>query len=164
MGTGEGRVFNVIAALVTLAVAALLVMRTEWGARFNTVVVAITEEMHSPDTVGKDNRARLAEPAKISRSLSLKALQKLGHPNAKDAHNASLATATTAEHQALASELVKNQFKQKMLRYQDQFEQILDHCKATSTQLSRIHHKNESFLKKSDREYNKVTKRIMDII
>ena len=41
MGTGEGRVFNVIAALVTLAVAALLVMRTEWGARFNTVIVAI---------------------------------------------------------------------------------------------------------------------------
>ncbi len=28
-----GRVFNVIAALVTLAVATLLVMRTEWGAR-----------------------------------------------------------------------------------------------------------------------------------
>jgi APA family basic amino acid/polyamine antiporter len=41
MGTGEGRVFNVIAALVTLAVAALLVMRTEWGARFNTVIVGI---------------------------------------------------------------------------------------------------------------------------
>jgi APA family basic amino acid/polyamine antiporter len=41
IGTGEGRVFNVIAALVTLAVSALLVMRTEWGARFNTVVVAI---------------------------------------------------------------------------------------------------------------------------
>ena len=41
IGTGEGRVFNVIAALVTLGVAALLVFRTEWGARFNTVVVAI---------------------------------------------------------------------------------------------------------------------------
>ncbi len=41
LGTGEGRVFNVIAALVTLAVAALLVFRTEWGARFNTFVVAI---------------------------------------------------------------------------------------------------------------------------
>lgn len=41
IGTGEGRVFNVIAALVTLAVAALLVMRTEWGARFNTLIVAI---------------------------------------------------------------------------------------------------------------------------
>jgi len=41
IGTGDGRVFNVIAALVTLAVAALLVMRTELGARFNTLVVAI---------------------------------------------------------------------------------------------------------------------------
>ncbi|HKE46913.1 MAG TPA: amino acid permease [Rhodanobacteraceae bacterium] len=41
IGTGEGRVFNVIAAAVTLAVAVLLVMRTEWGARFNTVIVAI---------------------------------------------------------------------------------------------------------------------------
>jgi APA family basic amino acid/polyamine antiporter len=41
IGTGEGRVFNVIAAGVTLAVAALLVMRTEWGARFNTLIVAI---------------------------------------------------------------------------------------------------------------------------
>jgi APA family basic amino acid/polyamine antiporter len=40
-GTGDGRVFNVIAALVTLGVAALLVFRTEWGARFNTFVVAI---------------------------------------------------------------------------------------------------------------------------
>ncbi|GAP65206.1 amino acid transporter [Mizugakiibacter sediminis] len=41
IGTGEGRVFNVIAALATLAVAALLVMRTEWGARFNTLIVTI---------------------------------------------------------------------------------------------------------------------------
>jgi len=41
IGTGEGRVFNVIAAMITLAVAALLTMRTEWGARFNTLVVAI---------------------------------------------------------------------------------------------------------------------------
>ena len=41
IGTGEGRVFNVIAAAVTLAVAALLVMRTEWGARFNTLIVAV---------------------------------------------------------------------------------------------------------------------------
>lgn len=41
IGTGEGRVFNVIAALVTLGVAALLIFRTEWGARFNTLVVAI---------------------------------------------------------------------------------------------------------------------------
>ena len=40
-GTGDGRVFNVIAALITLAVATLLVMRTEWGARFNTIVVTI---------------------------------------------------------------------------------------------------------------------------
>ena len=41
MGTGEGHVFNVIAALVTLGVSALLIFRTEWGARFNTLVVAI---------------------------------------------------------------------------------------------------------------------------
>ncbi|MDR2013535.1 MAG: amino acid permease [Rhodanobacter sp.] len=41
LGTGAGRVFNVIAALVTLAVALLLVFRTEWGARFNTLVVSI---------------------------------------------------------------------------------------------------------------------------
>src|SRR5688572_13287510 len=41
MGSGEGRVFNVIAACVAMAVAVLLTMRTEWGARFNTVVVAI---------------------------------------------------------------------------------------------------------------------------
>jgi APA family basic amino acid/polyamine antiporter len=41
IGTGEGRVFNVIAALVTLAVTALLVYRTEWGARFNTAIVAV---------------------------------------------------------------------------------------------------------------------------
>lgn len=40
-GTGEGRVFNVIAAVVAMAVAVLLTMRTEWGARFNTVIVAI---------------------------------------------------------------------------------------------------------------------------
>jgi APA family basic amino acid/polyamine antiporter len=41
IGTGEGRVFNVIAALVTLAVTALLVLRTEWGARFNTLIVTV---------------------------------------------------------------------------------------------------------------------------
>ncbi|MBX3701904.1 MAG: amino acid permease [Dokdonella sp.] len=41
IGTGEGRVFNVIAAAITLAVAALLIFRTEWGARFNTFVVAV---------------------------------------------------------------------------------------------------------------------------
>ena len=41
MGTGEGRVFNIIAALVAAAVSMLLAMRTEWGARFNTLIVAI---------------------------------------------------------------------------------------------------------------------------
>ncbi len=41
IGTGKGRVFNVVAALVTLFVACLLVFRMEWGARFNTVVVAV---------------------------------------------------------------------------------------------------------------------------
>ncbi|MFC5741473.1 amino acid permease [Dyella tabacisoli] len=39
--TGEGRVFNVIAALITLAVATLLTMRTEWGARLNTLIVTV---------------------------------------------------------------------------------------------------------------------------
>ncbi|MEO8672025.1 MAG: amino acid permease [Tahibacter sp.] len=41
LGTGEGHVFNVIAALITLVVAVLLTVRTEWGARFNTAIVAI---------------------------------------------------------------------------------------------------------------------------
>jgi len=41
IGTGEGRVFDVVAAAITLAVSALLIFRTEWGARFNTFVVAI---------------------------------------------------------------------------------------------------------------------------
>ncbi len=41
IGTGEGRVFNVVAALVTLFVAGLLVFRMEWGARFNTLVVTV---------------------------------------------------------------------------------------------------------------------------
>ncbi|TDR38914.1 amino acid/polyamine/organocation transporter (APC superfamily) [Tahibacter aquaticus] len=41
MGTGEGRVFNVIAALVAMGVAVLLTMRTETGARLNTIVVAV---------------------------------------------------------------------------------------------------------------------------
>jgi len=41
LGTGEGHVFNVIAAAITLIVAVLLTMRTEWGARFNTAIVAI---------------------------------------------------------------------------------------------------------------------------
>ncbi|GAB2803472.1 amino acid permease [Dyella kyungheensis] len=36
-----GQVFDVIAAAITLGVATLLTMRTEWGARFNTLVVAI---------------------------------------------------------------------------------------------------------------------------
>ena len=41
IGTGEGHVFNVIAATITLLVAILLTVRTEWGARFNTLIVAI---------------------------------------------------------------------------------------------------------------------------
>lgn len=41
IGTGEGRVFNLIAAGIALAVAGLLTLRTEWGARFNTAIVAI---------------------------------------------------------------------------------------------------------------------------
>ena len=41
MGTGEGRVFNVIAAVVAMAVAVLLTFRTEWGVRLNTVAVVI---------------------------------------------------------------------------------------------------------------------------
>ena len=40
-GTGEGRYFNVIAAIVAMAIAVLLTMRTELGARINTVVVFI---------------------------------------------------------------------------------------------------------------------------
>lgn len=38
--SGDGRMFNLVAALVAMAVAVLLTMRTEWGARANTVVVA----------------------------------------------------------------------------------------------------------------------------
>jgi len=41
LGTGEGHVFNVIAAAITLIVAGLLTVRTEWGARFNTAIVVI---------------------------------------------------------------------------------------------------------------------------
>jgi len=41
IGTGEGHVFDIVAAGITLAVSALLIFRTEWGARFNTFVVAI---------------------------------------------------------------------------------------------------------------------------
>lgn len=40
-GTGEGHVFNLIAALVAMGVAVLLTARTEVGARLNTVVVAV---------------------------------------------------------------------------------------------------------------------------
>ena len=40
-GSGPGHVFDVIAAAVALAIALLLTVRTEWGARFNTVIVAI---------------------------------------------------------------------------------------------------------------------------
>jgi len=40
-GTGEGRYFNVIAAIVAMAIAVLLTMRTEIGARINTVVVIV---------------------------------------------------------------------------------------------------------------------------
>ena len=39
--SGDGRVFNLIAAVVAMAVAVLLTLRTEWGARANTVIVAI---------------------------------------------------------------------------------------------------------------------------
>jgi APA family basic amino acid/polyamine antiporter len=39
--SSDGHRFNVIAAAVSVAVAILLTVRTEWGARFNTVVVAI---------------------------------------------------------------------------------------------------------------------------
>ena len=41
IGSGPGHVFNVIAAAVSLLIALLLTVRTEWGARFNTTVVAI---------------------------------------------------------------------------------------------------------------------------
>src|SRR3954447_17347972 len=41
IGTGEGRVFNLVAALVSIAVSLLLTARTEWGARFNTLIVTI---------------------------------------------------------------------------------------------------------------------------
>jgi APA family basic amino acid/polyamine antiporter len=39
--SGDGRAFNLVAALVALAVAALLTLRTEWGARANTLIVAV---------------------------------------------------------------------------------------------------------------------------
>ncbi len=40
-GTGDGHVINIIAVLGTLAVAALLTVRTEFGARFNTAMVLV---------------------------------------------------------------------------------------------------------------------------
>ncbi|WP_426690459.1 amino acid permease [Rhodanobacter ginsengiterrae] len=40
-GPSDGHRFNVIAAAVSIGVAILLTVRTEWGARFNTFVVAI---------------------------------------------------------------------------------------------------------------------------
>jgi APA family basic amino acid/polyamine antiporter len=39
--SGAGRHFNLIAAVVAMAVAVLLTMRTEWGARANTLIVAV---------------------------------------------------------------------------------------------------------------------------
>ena len=39
--SGPGRYFNLIAAIVAMGVAVLLTMRTEWGARANTLIVAI---------------------------------------------------------------------------------------------------------------------------
>ncbi len=41
MGSGPGHVFDVIAAGVSLAIALLLTLRTEWGARFNSTIVTI---------------------------------------------------------------------------------------------------------------------------
>ncbi len=41
VGSGPGHVFDVIAATVALAIALLLTVRTEWGARFNTAIVAV---------------------------------------------------------------------------------------------------------------------------
>lgn len=40
-GSGEGRMFNVVAAMVAMGVAVLLSLRTEWGARFNTAIVIV---------------------------------------------------------------------------------------------------------------------------
>ncbi|HEY3644401.1 MAG TPA: amino acid permease [Gammaproteobacteria bacterium] len=40
-GSGPGHVFDITAAAVALAIAVLLTMRTEWGARFNTAIVAV---------------------------------------------------------------------------------------------------------------------------
>ncbi len=40
-GSGPGHEFDVIAALVALAISGLLTVRTEWGARLNTAIVAV---------------------------------------------------------------------------------------------------------------------------
>jgi basic amino acid/polyamine antiporter, APA family len=40
-GPSDGHRFNIIAASISILVAILLTVRTEWGARFNTVIVAI---------------------------------------------------------------------------------------------------------------------------
>jgi APA family basic amino acid/polyamine antiporter len=40
-GSGAGHVFDVIAAFVALGIALLLTVRTEWGARLNTAIVAV---------------------------------------------------------------------------------------------------------------------------
>jgi APA family basic amino acid/polyamine antiporter len=40
-GSGAGHEFDLIAAGVALAIAVLLTVRTEWGARFNTAIVAV---------------------------------------------------------------------------------------------------------------------------
>jgi len=41
VGSGPGHVFDVIAACAALAIALLLTVRTEWGARFNTAIVMV---------------------------------------------------------------------------------------------------------------------------
>ncbi|MDE1886494.1 MAG: amino acid permease, partial [Xanthomonadaceae bacterium] len=40
-GTGDGHAFNLVAAIAAFGVAVLLTLRTEWGARFNTLIVAV---------------------------------------------------------------------------------------------------------------------------
>ena len=40
-GTGSGHAFNLVAAFAAFGVAVLLTLRTEWGARFNTLIVAV---------------------------------------------------------------------------------------------------------------------------
>jgi APA family basic amino acid/polyamine antiporter len=40
-GSGPGHVFDIVAAAVALAIALLLTVRTEWGARFNTAIVTV---------------------------------------------------------------------------------------------------------------------------